>query len=80
MKNCGVEKWIFDEANLLSMIMFHFREIDSHVELTQNISRMMKDYHPHHVLSGPALYRNYKPEEIYQILELLTPNAVVEYQ
>lgn len=41
IKNYGVKKWIFDEADQLSNIKFHFRERDDHAMVRKVSDKMI---------------------------------------
>ena len=69
----GVQKWIYDEAAQLQRISFHFSEKFDHFRYVTSLAANMEKYPPIHALSGPNLFREFSPNEIRSVLNLLTP-------
>ncbi len=69
----GVQRWIFDETASLAALSFRFQERCEPYSFVQAMSVSMSKHPPAHYISGPYLLRDYVPDEIHEILNILTP-------
>lgn len=73
IKERGVQKWIHDETAAISKLSFHFQERSEPYSFVQGVSHSMYRFPPLHYLSGARLVREYKPDRIRELLDIMTP-------
>ncbi|KAL4198409.1 hypothetical protein AMTRI_Chr03g140060 [Amborella trichopoda] len=76
LKECGVERWIFDEICAIGETMFHFQDKFPPIHHVVAIACNMLFYPPQDWLAASSLLSVFNPDSIRGILEELTPKNV----
>ncbi|KAI8809513.1 Metalloenzyme, LuxS/M16 peptidase-like protein [Cladochytrium replicatum] len=77
MKEAGIQKWIFDETQALSVMHFRFSEKSNPASYVSRMASLMQRYDkapPKDVLSAGYVVEEYDPESIKKYLDILRPD------
>lgn len=73
----GPQEWFWKELKQLSDIDFRFREPEDASEYAERLVADIRKYAPEDVLRGADLFETYAPDEISQIIDLMTPKRAL---
>eukprot|EP00177_Eucheuma_denticulatum_P002205 GFKZ01003943.1.p1 GENE.GFKZ01003943.1~~GFKZ01003943.1.p1 ORF type:complete len:1005 (+),score=138.94 GFKZ01003943.1:271-3285(+) len=73
LKKDGVPKWFYEEEKQVAANSFHFRERESPYNLATSLAEAMQYYPTEEYMSAWWLYKEFDPEKVSQVLDLLTP-------
>ena len=77
LRAVGPQEWFWNEIKRLSEIDFRFREPEDAAEYTERLVADIRKFAPEDVLCGPDVYEAYKPDEIREIIDLMTPHRAI---
>jgi len=73
----GPQEWFWNEIKQLADIDFRFREPEDASEYSERLVADIRKYAPEDILRGADLFETYKPEEIREIIDLMTPQKAI---
>ncbi|KAJ3113502.1 Insulinase (Peptidase M16) [Phlyctochytrium bullatum] len=74
LNEVGVQKWIFDECQVMSNISFRYKEKSSPSNFASRVAGQMQHYPPEHVLSGPSVLLEFDKQKVEEVLAALRPD------
>ena len=78
LKATGPQNWVFEELKLISDLEFRYKSKENAMQYVHVLASSMQKHPPKDVISALNLVIDYSPEEISELVELLTPkNAIV---
>ena len=75
MRRTGPQEWSWLENKALRGIEFRFKEEEGAAEYTETLAMSMRRFSHEDCLRGDYLYDEYKPEEISEVLQYITPRT-----
>jgi len=73
----GPQEWFWNELKQLSDIDFRFREPEDASEYAERLVADIRKYAPEDALRGADLFESFKPDEISEIVNLMTPEKAL---
>ena len=73
----GPQEWFWNENKQLAEIDFRFREPEEASEYSERLVADIRKFAPEDVLRGPDLYETYQPDEIRELIDLMTPQKAI---
>ncbi|XP_059153920.1 insulin-degrading enzyme-like isoform X2 [Physella acuta] len=70
----GAQKWIFKECQDLAAMAFNFKDKEIPKACTSNLASRMQEFPMKDVLSAYALFDDFRPDLIQQLLDKLVPS------
>lgn len=70
------QKWVFDELKGLSTVQFRFKDIERPQSYVCSLASKLQYYPIEEVISGDYTFKEWKPELIESILDILTPDKI----
>jgi len=77
LRETGPQEWFWNEIKQLADIDFRFREPEEASEYSERLVGDIRKYAPEDILRGPDLYDTYKPDEIRELIDLMTPQKAI---
>ena len=73
LRRAGPQEWVWDELKDVEAMQFRFADNINPQTYTSTVTPRMIDYPLNHVLTAGHIITKYKPEEITQLMDYLTP-------
>jgi len=70
------QQWVFDELKGLSTVQFRFKDKERPQSYVCNLASKLQYYPMEEVISGDFAFKEWKPELVESILEILTPDKI----
>ena len=77
LRAAGPQEWFWQEIKQLCEIDFRFREPEDASEYAERLVADIRKYDPEDILCGPDLYEAFRPDEIREIINLMTPKRAI---
>ena len=78
LKSVSPQKWMYDEISHEEELGFKYHEADIPLETCTRIVESYQEYRePANVLYSPFEYREYKPDKISRLIDMLTPDNII---
>ncbi|KAI8847500.1 Metalloenzyme, LuxS/M16 peptidase-like protein [Chytridium lagenaria] len=74
LKDVGVQKWIFDECQVMSNISFRYKEKNSPSSFASRVAGQMQQYPPEDILAGPYVLKDFDQKKIEEVIDYLRPD------
>lgn len=76
LRKLGPQKWVFDELEGLSRVQFRFKDKEKPQSYVCSLASKLQYYPMDEVISGDYSFKEWKPELVTSILDLLTPENI----
>jgi len=70
------QEWVFDELKGLSTVQFRFKDKERPQSYVCSLASKLQYYPIEEVISGDYTFKEWKPELIESILDILTPDNI----
>lgn len=76
LSDLGPQKWVFDELQGLSKVQFRFKDKEKPQSYVCGLASKLHYYPMEEVLSGDYAFKEWRPDLVKSILDLLTPENI----
>ena len=72
----GMCRWVFDEMRALTAVAFRFRDVVEPSNCVMALASAARHFPPEHAMSAPYLFEEWAPQQILDLLAVLTPHRM----
>jgi len=76
LRELGPQKWVFDELKGLSTVAFRFKDKETPQGYVCGLAGRLQYYPIEEVISGDYIFKEWKPELIQSLIDILTPDKI----
>ncbi len=76
LRSLGPQKWVFDEIHGLSKVQFRFKDKEKPQSYVCSLATNLQWYPIEEVISGDYAFKDWRPDLVTSILDILTPEKI----